>query len=120
MQNGRVIESVPPKSNESHHDARLRQKLTITEPCWLAARVVSTAKNEYGQPLFAHTSPVYVTYKGRTIQQAEDVRYLLGQLDSARSAIAAKAKFDTDTQRDSVLQLYDRAAAELQRRLETK
>jgi len=49
----------------------------------------------------------------RTISRDEDVRFLLSQLESARSAIAAKARFNTDQQRDIVLQLYDQLAATL-------
>jgi hypothetical protein len=91
-------------------------KHRISEPGWLATRVTSSAKSEYGNPLFAHTSAVYVTVGGRRIQLENEVRYLLGQLESARRAITANARFDTDSQRDDVLGLYDRAITELNSR----
>ena len=117
IQKGRVVESAPARADNGHFEAKLDVSVTTSEPGWLAARTTTTAKNEYAQLLFAHTSAVYVTVAGHTISREEDVRFLLGQVESARSAIVAKAQFDTDQQRDSVLKLYDQAAADLRTRL---
>ncbi len=114
IQNGRVVETAPTRSVDGHYESRLRVKLHVSEPGWLAARVTSLAKTEYGHPLFAHTSAVYTPVGGRRIQLEGNVRFLLSQLESAHSAIAAKARFDTDKQREEVLGLYDRAINELQ------
>jgi hypothetical protein len=117
IQNGRVVETAPTRPVDGHFEAQLRLRRPMSEPGWLAVRVNSTAKNEYGQPLFAHSSAVYTTLGGRRIQLIDDVRFLLSQLESARSAIAANARFDTDAQRDAVLGLYDRAMEDLRGRL---
>ncbi len=111
--NGRVIASEPTRSVADHFEARLRSKLPVTEPCWLAVRINTAAQNEYGQPLFAHSSAVYVTVAGQTVRINEDVRFLLRELESARSAIAARAHFETDAQRTDILEPYDRAMARL-------
>ncbi len=117
IKNGRVIESATAQTSAFGFSFNLNVRVNAEEPCWLAARTTTTAKNEYGQPLFAHTSAIYITVAGRTISRDEDVRFLLSQLESARSTIAAKARFDTDRQRDSVLQLYDQSAATLRSKL---
>jgi hypothetical protein len=117
IQNGRVIETVPTRPVDGHYAARLRVKLPVSEPGWIAARISPSAKTEYGNPLFAHTSAVYTTVGGRRIQIETDVRFLLGQLESARSAIAANARFETDSQREAVLSAYDRATSDLRDKL---
>jgi len=117
IQNGRVVETVSTRLVDGHYEARLRLKLHVSEPGWLAARVASSTKTEYGYPLFAHTSAVYTTIGDRTIQLENDLRFLLGQVESARSAIAAEARLDTDAQRNAVLGLYDRTIADLRSKL---
>lgn len=120
VQNGRAVESTPARVVDGHFEAKLEVSATASEPGWLATRTTTTAKNEYGQPIFAHTSAVYVTVAGRTICREGDVRFLLSQVESARSAIAAKAQFDTDQQRRSVLELYEQSAVALRAKLSKK
>jgi hypothetical protein len=117
VQNGRVVESAPARAADGHFEAKLEIRDTASEPGWLATRTTTTAKNEYGPPLFAHTSAVYVTVAGRTICREDDVRYLLSQVESARSAIAANARFDSDQQRRSALDLYDQSVIALRAKL---
>ncbi|MBI3469700.1 MAG: CehA/McbA family metallohydrolase, partial [Planctomycetes bacterium] len=116
IRNGRVVETAGAQVRDGHYEATLNLKLPVSESCWLAARITTTGKNEYGQPLFAHTSPVYVTLNGRAVRLDRDIQFLLGELESARSTIAAKSHFDNDAQRDQVLGNYDRAIAELKSR----
>jgi hypothetical protein len=117
VQNGRVVESAPARAEGGHFEAALGSELRVTEPCWLAARVATTNKTEYGYPIFAHTSPVYVTMGDRLVEVAEDMRFLLGELEAARSAVAAKARFDTDAHREQVLGIYDAAIERMNSRL---
>jgi hypothetical protein len=117
IRNGKVIESANTRAEDGHFAAKLTAKLAVSEPCWLAIRVDTAHKNEYGADLFAHTSPVYVTVGGRLPENSEDVRYLLGQVESARSEIAAKARFNADAERVDILGLYDQAIADLETKL---
>jgi hypothetical protein len=114
---GRVVESVHTRPVDKHFEARMSTKLSIAAPGWLAVRVSTTQKNEYGAELFAHSSPIYITHQGRRVQLESDLRFLLGQVASARSEITAKARFDNESQRKDVLQIYDRAIGELETRL---
>jgi hypothetical protein len=117
VQNGRVVESATARSAGGHFEAAIDVRHAVSEPGWLAARITASAKNEYAQPLFAHTSPVYLTVAGRTITREGDLRFLLSQVESARSAVVENAKFDTSQQQNNVLNLYDQAIADLQARL---
>ncbi len=109
IQNGQVVASETSKSVYGHFAASLRKPINITEPGWLAARITTANKNEYGRTLFGHTSAVYVTLQGRTIRRAADVAWLRHEVETARATIAEKAQFDTAEQRQKVLGLYDQS-----------
>jgi hypothetical protein len=117
VRNGKVVETANSRAEAEHFEAKLTARLDVSEPCWLAARVDTTQKNEYGAELFAHTSPVYITMGGRLPGKSEDIRYLLGQLESARSEILAKAQFNADAERAAILELYEQAIAHLETKL---
>jgi hypothetical protein len=117
VKNGHVVETAMTRPEDGHFEATLSLAVTASEPCWLAARITSDRKNEYGSVLFAHTSPVYITRQGRTVCQEPDVRFLMTQVEFARSEIMARGKFDTDSQRGAIIGLYDHAMVDLKDRL---
>jgi hypothetical protein len=97
VSNGKVIA----KANDVKGSrAELVAKLTIQEPCWIAARCTEhdewltdnelTADHDYGDRLlckpcrlrFAHTSPVYITVGNRPVQVPESVDEARRMLDA--------------------------------------
>lgn len=117
LRNGQVIEPVRARRVGQHFEAVLETELRVDGPCWVAVRVVGGGKTEYGKQLFAHSSPVYIQVAGRSVQIAQDLRYLVREMQSARSIIATHGHFDNDTQRREVLGIYDRGIEELRARL---
>lgn len=113
VQNGQVIASEPSSATSGHFAASLRKPIKVSEPGWLAARISTANKNEYGRPLFGHTSAVYVTLGGRAIRRAADVAWLRHEVETAKNTITEKAQFDTAEQRQKVLGLYDQALRSL-------
>lgn len=113
VHNGQVIASESSAATAGHFTATLRKAVKVSEPGWLAARISTANKNEYGRPLFGHTSPVYVTVDGRTIRRAADLAWLRHEVETAKTAITEKAQFDTAEQREKVLGLYDQALRSL-------
>lgn len=109
VQNGQVIASESSTATAGHFTATLRKSIKVSEPGWLGARISTANKNEYGRPLFGHTSAVYVTIDGRTIRRAADVAWLRHEVEAAKNTITEKAQFDTAEQRQKVLGLYDQA-----------
>ncbi len=109
VQNGQVVASESSKLVHGHFEATLRKPINIAEPGWLAARITTANKNEYGRTLFGHTSAVYVTLQGRSIRRAADVAWLRHEVETARATIVEKAQFDTAEQRQKVLGLYDQS-----------
>ena len=58
-------------------------------------------KNEFGQPLFSHSSPVYVEVAGRPIFDPEASRDLLAEVERAMRQVAETARFGDDVERGS-------------------
>jgi hypothetical protein len=109
VQNGQVVASETAIAADGHFAAKLRKPINVAEPGWLAARITTANKNEYGRTLFGHTSAVYVTLQGKSIRRAADVAWLKHEVETARAAIVEKAQFDTAEQRQKVLGLYDQS-----------
>jgi hypothetical protein len=129
IQNGRVVQSAASQPEQGHFVAAADWKLTIDQPCWLALRTVPppvegeaqlqevVAQNEFGQPLFAHTSPVYVELRGSGVFDPETARGLLSEMQSDREKIQSQAKFANPFERRRVLKVYDEAIGKLNDRL---
>ena len=67
--------------------------MRVDEPGWFAVRIESTTKNELGQVLFAHSSPVYVEFAGKAAFDVEAAEALLKQVEEGQAAIAEQGKF---------------------------
>jgi hypothetical protein len=113
VHNGQVIASESTNASSGHFTATIRKPIKVAEPGWLAARVSTANKNEYGRTLFGHTSAVYLTINGQSIRRAADIAWLRHEVEAARTTIAEKAQFDTAEQRAKVLGLYDQALLSL-------
>jgi hypothetical protein len=117
VQNGRVIQAEPGRTKDGVCTARLVREVRPDGPAWFAARIDSTARNELGGQLFAHTSPVYVDLAGGRAFDVETVRLMLRRLEEATEEIRARGKFGDNASRDKVLAVYDEAAGEVVKRL---
>ena len=78
---------------------------------WLAARVSSRTRDSFFQPVFAHTSPVYVETGLRAPEQAEAARYFEQAIDTALTWVKQKAKFRNERQRREVIALFKEGQA---------
>jgi hypothetical protein len=116
IHNGKVLRKTVP-GRKQPFGAELVHSLRIDSPGWFALRVESTAKNELGQQLFAHTSPVYVDFQGKRMRDVEAALALLRQVEEARAAIRSQGAFSDDDAANRVLALYDEAAKDLRRRI---
>jgi hypothetical protein len=73
---------------------------------WLAARLSSHVRDSYFQPVFAHTSPVYVQAGRRSPELPQAAAFFNQALDDALGWVNEKAKFRNDTQKNEVLTLF--------------
>jgi hypothetical protein len=114
VRNGEVIGQADARPSHGHFEAALRASVPLSTPSWLALRVSGGRANEYGRPIFGHTSPVYITLSGRAIRMEQEVQYLIGEIRRAMAAIDRHARFLGDADRPRVLGVYRRALTALE------
>lgn len=130
VQNGRVVRTKASQAVKGHFTAELQTTLAIDEPCWIAVRTPppplakepdrfpKVALNEFGQALFSHSSPIYVSLAGKDVFDAQVAKDLLSDVERNRRVIAEKAHFADDEERARVLAVHDEALETLTKWLE--
>ena len=106
--NGKVI---------SHHSVRgtgnrkgcWETRFSPPNDGWLAARAAGTTRDSFFQPMFAHTSPVWITTGHPAPEAAESAAYFLDSLKDSQEWIRAKAKFTSTTQLNEISELFKQA-----------
>jgi hypothetical protein len=122
VMNGEVVASVDNAAGE--RELELSGHVTVEESSWLAARAYSgqtlptqAQLTGRGSPLFAHTSPVYVSVDQQARSSAESAAELLKICDRTLQWAKHAARYHDDAQRERVLELYGRGRAVLQRQV---
>ncbi len=101
--NGKVVSAENARSTSGVHEA----EIPIETDGWVAARAAGAARDSFNQPVWAHTSPVYVTGAGKAPVSREDsARHFSDQIDEAIDWVSKKGKFYTDVQRREVIDLH--------------
>ena len=81
--------------------------LKIESDGWVAARAFGEARDSFGQPLYAHTSPIYIG-SGLPADIAQDsAAFFVRSIDSAAETVSRDWRFTNDTQREEVLHLFN-------------
>ncbi|MGB0579735.1 MAG: CehA/McbA family metallohydrolase [Limisphaerales bacterium] len=86
---------------------------TCKEPEWWALRIAhpNSGRNELEQPLFAHTSPIYIDYDNKRVFDSKTAQSLIDELDESVKRIRRFGKFANEDEQNGVLKFY-RAARE--------
>jgi hypothetical protein len=121
IQNGKVVASVKPAGD--HHTATIDTVLELERGGWIAARAYGRKMLQYGatwwqQPVFAHTSPIYLDIPGSPAPAAESARLLLEQLGYLERWADRTAKFPTEENRREALDRIAEAKAIYQKLLD--
>jgi hypothetical protein len=83
IHNGKIIAATEPRGER--HQAQLRVRRTLDRGGWIAARAHGKKMLNYGatwwkQPVFAHSSPIYLEAAGRPAPASESAQLFLDQL----------------------------------------
>ena len=107
--NGSVVaaESYPSGSKSG----ALTADLNVPNDGWLAARLFSNARDSFAQPIWAHTSPVYLKTGATSPERAEAARWFDDHIELSLEWVTKKGKFYTDSQRKEVLDLFKQGQA---------
>ena len=108
--NGKVVGSRTLAGNDAQAGA-LTFDFAVPSDGWLAARLSSHVRDSYFQPVFAHTSPVYVRAGRRSVEQAEAAAFFDRAIDDALGWVQTKGKYANATQRNEVLTLFKEGQA---------
>jgi hypothetical protein len=121
IRNGRVIHSVAARQNDGHFAAELNHAVRVDGPGWLALRISQAAgQNEFGKPLFAHTSPIYVTVNGTHLFRPDVAQELLSEMNASRQFVSDKGTFANADEREVVLRVYREAISTLQAQIKAQ
>ena len=102
--NGQVIRSqqMPDGSTSGQY----RVDVPAASDGWLAARLSSRVRDSFYQPLFAHTSPIYVE-TGRTAPERKPAAaFFAGAIDDALAWVNRQGRFNNDQRRREVVELF--------------
>jgi hypothetical protein len=117
--NGKVIKTQAASDKEPGR-LQLSHETRIDEPAWFAVRIDSESKNEFDKTLFAHSSPVYVNYKGHDVFDVDAALDLLKQVEEAQATIKSRGQFSTPAAEQKLLTLYEAAAQDLRDRIKAR
>jgi hypothetical protein len=118
IQNGKVIKTQASHPEEGHFVAEIRSSLPIEASSWLALRLppqpvkddpeltAPVPLNELGQPLFAHTSPIYVEVAGRRIFDRAVAESLIAEMEESIRQIGKQGLFADEEEKARVHSVY--------------
>ena len=114
---GQVIQTAASRAVGNHFEAAIDTSVDVGQPGWLAVRVNTKNRNALGNPVFAHTSAVYVEVGGKSVFAPQAAQALLDDMRAAIKIIPKKAVFADDRQQDEVLDVYRQGIRTLEERL---
>lgn len=127
--NGRIVGSAASEVTDGGFAATAEVEVPVDGSAWVAARITpfrgsydrpeapGANFNEYGKPLFAHTSPVYIDVDGAPLFIPEAAESLIAELRSSMVTIRHTGEYTNDAERERVLSIYREAMAALKAKL---
>ena len=104
MVNGRI--AATQTFREISTSGKLKTDVIADSDSWVAARLFSADRDSFAQPMFAHTSPVYVTVARDGPHKSEAAASFVDAIETSMEWVRKKGKFYTDTQRNEVIDLF--------------
>jgi hypothetical protein len=104
--NGKIVGErfFPEGSTEGQFEA----DITVPSDGWVAARVSGHVRDSFFQPVYAHTSPVYVVTGRRAVEEYEAAVQFDQSIERALDAVNRQWRFQNDGHRREVLDLFRR------------
>ena len=107
--NGQVVDSqVFPEGNQK---CKWRVPFVAQEDGWLAARASSQRRDSFYQPIFAHTSPVWLQVANPSVTRSSSAAFFTQSLDKAMDWVRTRGNYDNERQKAEVLDLFEAARA---------
>lgn len=123
--NGEVVATKENRGGKGSFE--FKGKLKIDGSAWVAARAYSSHLfptqahlTGSGSPLFAHTSPVYISVDGQPRTSTKSAAYLLKICDQTIAWAKTQANYHNETQRQEVVALYESGCGKFEQQLKGK
>jgi hypothetical protein len=85
----------------------LEAEIVAESDGWIGARLASGTRDSFNQPLWAHTSPVYLKGTGQQSEASvESATYFTDRIGEGINWVKTKGRFYTDAQRKEVVNLF--------------
>ena len=91
---------------EGSTDGHLEADVAVPSDGWVAARLASNSRDSFYQPIFAHTSPVYVKAGLDAPEKSEAAAWFDQAIDRSLTWVNTKGRFYSDGQRKEVVDLF--------------
>ena len=85
----------------------VESEIILESDGWIAARLGSSSRDSFNQPIWAHTSPVYI--RGTEVQSPASkvsARFYDEQIDEGIKWVKTKGRFYNDSQRKEIVDLF--------------
>jgi hypothetical protein len=107
--NGKVVaaESYP----EGSKAGALKADVILPNDGWISSRLFSDARDSFAQPVWAHTSPIYVKTGAASPEKKEAALWFEDHIEKSLEWVTKKGKFYTDSQRKEVIDLFKQGQA---------
>lgn len=113
--NGKVVGRAPATREGGYFFTDKHFAVELPEPGWVALRIpLETTDNEFGRPLFAHTSPIYIEMNNKSVFKHEVAEGMLQEIEGSVKRIDEQAVFANKRERASVMDVYAKATSQLQ------
>ena len=102
--NGSVVAAQP--FPEGATEGQLEVGVEASSDGWVAARISSTTRDSFFQPIYAHTSPVYVVTGRRGMEGQKAARRFDRSIEQALEGANRRGRFQPRKQQEEVLELF--------------
>ncbi len=114
--NGEIVGRLP--VSEDGRAAKAEGEIVIDKTSWISLRASSAGASPEVFDLYPYavTSPIYVTVDGKAQRSRADADYFIAWIDRLIAFTRASAAFNTESERDRVLENFSGARREFERR----
>lgn len=102
--NGNVVASQSFEGGS--YQGKMESDVPATADGWLAARLFSDTRDSFAQPVFAHTSPIYVSVGRSGEEKITAAKWLDHSIERSLEWVNKKGRFYNDSQRAEVVDLF--------------
>ena len=96
---------------EGATEGEFRAGVAVVSDGWVAARLFSAVRDSFQEPIYAHTSPVYVVADRPSAEAKEAAAHFSQHIEQALEWVGKDGKFWSDRQRQEVVELFKQGQA---------